>query len=74
MRELERDALRIGVHQTFAIAHSHYDDTIALDLMSEGYVPGYDADALEGIEAAVAPLAHDLADRIAEVVLPPRGN
>ena len=39
------------------IAHSHYEDSIDLEAMSLGYVPGYEAHELEEIEMAVAPLS-----------------
>jgi hypothetical protein len=38
------------------IARSHYGDNIDLDMMSLGYVPGYDDRELEEIETVVAPL------------------
>ena len=55
--ELERDALRAGIQQSFAIARSHYEDNIALDMMSQGYAPVYEEDDLVVMEAAMAPLA-----------------
>lgn len=54
------------------IARSHYEGNIALDLMSQEYVPGYEAGDLVAIMAPAAPLAQDLANRIAGVVLPQR--
>ena len=51
------------------IAHSHYGDNIDLEAMSHGYAPGYEVHELEEMEAAVAPLSPDLADRIEDVVL-----
>ena len=38
--------------------------------MSHGYVPSYEVHELEEMEAAVAPLSQDLADRIEDVSLP----
>ena len=73
VRQLEREALRAGVTQAFAIAHSHYADSIDLETMSLGFAPGYEASELDGIETAVAPLAQDLADRVEDIVLPRRG-
>ena len=55
------------------IAHSHYGDNIDLEAMSHGYAPGYGVHELEEMEAVVAPLSQDLADRIEDVVLPWRG-
>ena len=34
--QLERNALRAGVNQSFAIARSHYGDSIDLETMSHG--------------------------------------
>ena len=42
VRQLERNTLRAGVHQSFAIARSHYGDNIDLEAMSHGYMPGYE--------------------------------
>ena len=69
VRQLERNALRAGVNQSFAIACSHYGDNIDLEAMSHGYAPGYEIHELEEIETAVAPLSQDLADRIEGIVL-----
>ena len=55
------------------IARSHYGDSIDLESMSHGYVPGYEVHELEEMEAMVAPLSLDLANRIEDVVLPRRG-
>ena len=73
VRQLERNALRTGVNQSFMIAHSCYGDSIDLEMMSHGYAPGYEIHELEEIETAVAPLSQDLADRIEGIVFPRRG-
>jgi len=73
VRQLERNALRVGVNQSFAIAHSHYGDNIDLKAMSHGYTPGYEVHELEEKETAVAPFSQDLADRIEGIVFPQRG-
>ena len=57
VRQLERNALRAEVNQSFAIAHSHYGDNINLEAMNHGYVPGYEVHELEEMETAVAPLS-----------------
>ena len=57
VRQLERNALRVGVNRSFAIAHSHYGDSIDLEAMSHGYVPGYKVHELEEMETAMAPLS-----------------
>ena len=73
VRHLERDALHARVNQAFAIARSHYADNINQEMMSLGFVLGYEAHELDEIETAVAPLARDLADRVEDIVLPRRG-
>ena len=73
VRQLERNALHARVNQSFMIAHSHYGDIIDLEMMSHGFAPGYEVHELEEMEAAVAPLSQDLADRIEGIVLPQRG-
>ena len=70
VRQLKRNALRVGVNQSFMIAHSHYGENIDLEMMSHGFMPGYEVHELEEIEAAVAPLSQDLAGRIEGIVLP----
>ena len=73
VRQLEREALRIGITQAFTIAHSHYADSIDLETMSLGFAPGNEAHELDEIEMAVAPLSRDLVDKIEDIVLPRRG-
>ena len=73
VRQLERNALRARVNQSFTIAHSHYGDNIDLEMMSHGFMLGYEVHELEEMEATVAPLSHDLADSIEGIVLPRRG-
>ena len=55
VRQLERNALRAGVNQSFAIARSHYGDNIDLEAMSHGYAPDYKVHELEEIEMVMAP-------------------
>ena len=64
VRQLERNALRARVNQSFVIARSHYGYSIDLETMSHGYTPSYEVHELEEMEAVVAPLLQDLADRI----------
>jgi len=40
--------------------------------MSLDFASGYEASELDEIEMAVAPLAQDLANRVEDIVLPPR--
>ena len=70
VRQLEREALRSEITQAFTIAHSHYADSIDLETMSLGFVPGYEASELDEIEKAVAPIAWNLVDKVEEIVLP----
>jgi hypothetical protein len=42
--------------------------------MRQGYAPGYEVEELEKIEDDVASLSEDLANRIADTVLPRRCN
>ena len=71
--QLERNALRVEVNQSFMIACSHYEDNIDLETMSHGYALGYEVHELEEMEAMVATLSQDLVDKIEDVVLPWRG-
>ena len=73
VRQLKREALRSRITQAFTISYSHYDESINLETMSLGFVPGYKASELDQIEAAVASLAQDLASRFELIVLPRRG-
>ena len=73
VRQLEKEALRSGITQAFAIARSHYDDNIDLEAMSLGFTPGYEPSELDEIEAVVTPLAETLASKIEDMVLPERG-
>ena len=70
VHQLEREALRFGITQAFAIACSHYIDSIDLETMRLGFAPSYEASKLDEIETAVAPLTRDLADRVEDIVLP----
>jgi len=57
VHQLERNALRAGVNQSFVIAHSHYGDIIDLETMSHDYAPSYEVHELEEMEEVVAPLS-----------------
>ena len=70
VHQLEKEALRLGITQAFAIARSHYNESIDLEEMSLGYAPDYEASELDEIEAAVAPLAETLASKVEDIVLP----
>ena len=71
--QLEKEALRSGITQAFAIARSHYDDNIDLEAMSLGFAPSYKPSELDEIEAAVTRLAETLASKVEDMVLPRRG-
>ena len=73
VHQLEREALRFGITQAFAIACSHYADSIDLETMSPGFMPSYEASELDEIGKAVAPVARNLEDKVEEIVLPWRG-
>ena len=73
VRQLEKEALHSGITQAFAIARSHYDESIDLEAMSLSFTPGYEPSELDEIEAAVTPLAETLASKIEDMVLPRRG-
>ena len=70
-REVTREALRFGIHRSFAITHSHYEN-IDLATMSQGFTPVYTDAKLEDIEMEVAPLAQDLSAKIEDEIIPPR--
>ena len=72
VRQLEENAFHAGITEAFAIARSHYDQEIDLEIMSLGFTPGYEASELGEIEKAVTPIAWNLANRLKDIVLPPR--
>jgi hypothetical protein len=51
--EITRLALHFGIHQSFAITRSHYEN-IDLAAMSQGYAPNYTNTQLDEIEKTVA--------------------
>ena len=71
-RDIARGPLRFGVHRSFAIARSHFEN-IDLATMSQGFAPIYTDAELDDIEKEVAPLAHDLSAKIEDEIIPPRG-
>ena len=68
--QLEEDAFHVGITQAFAVARSHYDREINLEVMSQGFTPVYEDAELDEMEKAVAPLAWNLTNRLKEEVLP----
>ena len=70
--QLEEDTFHAGITQAFAVARSHYDQEINLEVMSQGFTPVYEDLELDEIEKAVTPLARNLAKRLKEMVLPSR--
>ena len=72
VRQLEENAFHARITQAFAIARSHYDREIDLEIMSLSFAPGYEASELDEIEKAVTPIARNLVDRMKDIVLPPR--
>ena len=69
---MARGTFRFGVHRSFVIARSHYEN-IDLTTMSQGFAPVYTDVELDDIEKEVAPLAHDLSAKIEDEIIPPRG-
>ena len=63
--------LHFGVHRSFAIARSYYEN-INLAMMSQGVMPIYTDAELDIIEEDVAPLAHDLSTKIEDEIIPLR--
>ena len=53
-RDMARGELRFGIHQSFAIAHSHHKN-IDLATMSQGFAYVYTDTELDDIEKEVAP-------------------
>ena len=70
--DMVRGALHFGIHRSFTIAHSHYEN-INLATMSQGFAPVYTDAELDDIEKEVAPLAHDLSAKIEDEMIPLRG-
>ena len=69
--QLEEDTFHARITQAFAVARSHYDQEINLEVMSQGFAPVYEDAELDEMEKAVTPLARNLANRLKEMVLPP---
>lgn len=73
VRQLEEDAFHAGITQAFAVARSHYAESIDLETMSLGFVPGYEASKMDEIETALTPIVWNLANIIKDIVLLRRG-
>ena len=67
--DMARSALCFGVHRSFTIARSHYEN-IDPATMSQGLMPIYTDAELDDIEKEVAPLAHDLSTKIEDETIP----
>ena len=72
VRQLEENAFHAGITQAFAVAHSHYDQEVNLEVMSLCFAPGYENSELDEIEKAVTPIARNLMNRLKDMVLPSR--
>ena len=68
--QLEEDAFHAGITQAFAVARSHYDREINLEVMSQGFAPVYEDAELDEMEKATTPIVRNLVDRLKEAVLP----
>ena len=66
-----RGVLHFGIHRSFVIACSHYEN-IDLATMSQGFAPIYTDVELDIIEEE-GPLVHDLSAKIEDEIIPPRG-
>lgn len=73
VRELERNALKGGANQAFAIGRSLYGPSLSLKALSGGYPNELDAAAMEELESDATPHAEALADKIEDTVPPRRG-
>ena len=69
--DMARGTFRFGIHRSFMIACSHYEN-IDLATMSQGFTPIYTDTELDVIEEEVAPLAHDLSTKIEDEIVPLR--
>ena len=69
---MARGVLHFGIHRSFVITHSHYEN-IDLATMSQSFAPIYTDAELDDIEEEVAPLAHDLSTKIEDEIIPLRG-
>ena len=69
--DMARSMLCFGVHRSFTIAHSHYEN-IDLATMSQGFAPVFIDAELDDIEKEVAPLSYDLSAKIEDEIIPPR--
>ena len=70
--QLEENTFHAGITQAFAVARSHYDQEVNLEVMSLDFAPGYENSELDEIEKAVTPIARNLANRRKDIVLPLR--
>lgn len=69
VRGTVRKAFGIGVHQTFAVIHSHYE-TLGWDLLGEGFAPVENRGVLDEIEKEMLPVVTSLAERLAPTPWP----
>ena len=67
--DMARGVLCFGVHQSFVIARSHYEN-IDLVTMSQGFAPVYTDVELDDIEKEVSTLAHELSTKIEDEIIP----
>jgi len=72
VRQLEENAFHAEITQAFAVARSHYDREVDLEIMSLGFTPGCEPSELDEIEKAVTPIVQNLMDRMKDIVLPLR--
>ena len=71
-RDMARGALCFGVHRSFTIAHSHYEN-IDLATMSQCFAPCLYRRRAGRHREGGCPLAHDLSAKIEDEIIPLRG-
>ena len=70
--QLEENAFHAGITQAFAVARSHYDREVNVEVMSLSFTPSYENSELDEIEKAVTPIVRNLVNRLKDMVLPSR--
>ena len=66
---MAKGALHFGIHRSFVIVRSHYEN-IDLATMSQGFMPVYIDAELDDIKKEVVPLARDLSTKIEGEIIP----
>lgn len=69
-RQMRREWMDIGVHQTFIVSCMHYE-TIDLEALSEGFVAGFTEAQLQEFEDQAWGPALTLAEKLVQMIDPP---